>query len=423
MSHLAGRARLPVKCWGLSVNWSLLRRQVGGISAVVLAIAVDLVAWGGDRQLRSGALLPLWVVPVLTVVVYGALLLRWRWPVELFTLQWLYSLAGLLVPRYVPFACLLVALHSIACRRPARVSGVAFAACAVPFGIDSYNAANFSSRGSFSGNFAAAGLILFSCAACAWVLGRRTYLADRRARVAQEAHAQEAAEAVRTERLRLARELHDIVAHAVSAIILQAAGARTLVRTEDGRVRQAFTVIESAGVQAMNELHRMLGLLRTVDPDRATGGDYDQQPGLEDLPALIEFSEASGLDVRLVVEGRRTPLDRSVDLAAYRVVQESLTNATKHGGRTVTVRVRYAVSEQQVSIEVRNRRESVHDSLATEALSSGHGLIGLAERVSLVGGRLEAGPVGDGFLVRAELPLNQPGHLGSDPSAPGDEDW
>jgi signal transduction histidine kinase len=249
-------------------------------------------------------------------------------------------------------------------------------------------------------------------------------MADRRARLAQEAYAHQAAEAVRTERLRLARELHDIVAHAVSAIILQAAGARTLVTTEDGRVRQAFTVIESAGVQAMNELHRLLGLLRTVDPDQTAGTDFDDlQPGLEDLPALVDFSRASGLDINLVVEGRRARLDRSVDLAAYRVVQEALTNATKHGGRTVHVHVHYVLPEQQVSIEVRNLRESSQPATTVDSLSSGHGLIGLAERVSLVGGRLRAGPVGDGFLVRAELPLNQPGRVGGETAVPGDEDW
>jgi signal transduction histidine kinase len=406
----------------VKVSWS--RRFAGEVFVVSLAIAVDLVAWGGDRLLRSGEILPLWVVPALTIGIYGSLLFRWRWPVGLFTVQWLYALAGLIIPRYVPFACLLVGLHAVACRRPARISATAFAACAVPFGIDSYNAASLSKHGTFFGNFTAASLILFASATCAWMLGRRTYLADRRARVALETHAHEAAEAVRTERLRLARELHDIVAHAVSAIILQAAGARTLVKTEDRRVRQAFTVIESAGVQAMNELHRLLGLLRTVDPDRTAGTDFDaQQPGLEDLPALVDFSRASGLDVSLVVEGRRARLDRSVDLAAYRVIQEALTNATKHGGRTVNVHVHYVLPEQQVSIEVRNLRESSRPATTADSLSSGHGLIGLAERVSLVGGRLEAGPVGDGFLVRAELPLNKPGRVSGDAVAPGDEDW
>lgn len=400
------------------------RHLVGEVLTVALAIFVDLAAWGGDRQLRNGGFLPLWVVPALTIVVYGALLFRWRWPAGLFVVQWIYSLAGLLIPLYSPFACLLVGLHAVACRRPARISGTAYAVCAVPFGIDSYNAASVGAHGSFLGNLTGAGLLFFAAATCAWVLGRRTYLADRRAKVAQETHAHQAAEAVRTERLRLARELHDIVAHAVSAIILQAAGARTLVTTEDGRVRQAFTVIESAGVQAMNELHRLLGLLRTVDPDRTAGTDFDeQQPGLEDLPALVDFSRATGLDVNLVVEGRRARLDRSVDLAAYRVVQEALTNATKHGGRTVTVRVHYVVPERQVSIEVRNLRESSQPATTADSLSSGHGLIGLAERVSLVGGRLEAGPVGDGFLVRAELPLNQPGQVNGDTAVQGDEDW
>lgn len=382
------------------------RHLLRDVLVVVLAVAVDLAAWQGDRQLRGGELLPVWVVPAFTIGIYSMLLFRWRRPVEVFAIQWVYGLAGLLVPSYVPFACLLVALHGVASRRSGRVSAAAFAACAIPFGIDSFNAASATTRGEFLTNLAISGLLYFASAFCAWALGRRTYLADRRVRVMQDLQAEQQAQALRTERLRLARELHDIVAHAVTAMILQAAGARTLVNLQDERVRQALATIESAGVQAMNELHRLLGLLRTVDPDLVADIN-DQYPGLEDVPALVDFSRASGLHVDLAVEGRPAQLDRSVDLAAYRVIQEALTNAAKHGGPAVSVCIHYSRSKNQLDVSVHNQGGLSQDHVDAETMSSGRGLIGLAERVSLVGGRLEAGPVGDGFLVRVELPLSR----------------
>ena len=220
--------------------------------------------------------------------------------------------------------------------------------------------------------------------------------------------AKESEDAVRTERLRLARELHDIVAHAVSAMILQAAGTRALMSPhQDEHVRKALTVIESVGVQAMNELHRLLGLLRSVDPDRADSA-YEQ-PGLDDVPALIELSRDSDLEVEAIVEGRPAQLDRSVDLAAYRVIQESLTNATKYGGRATSVRIHVGWGQDHVMIAVRNTRGAPMRDVPVppQMISSGHGLLGLAERISLLGGRLEAGPDSNGFLVRAELPLSR----------------
>lgn len=395
---------VPVMSW---------MRRLGDVVVVVVAVIVDLIVWGGARQLRFGGLLPFWIVPTLTVATYSTLLVRRRWPIEVFALQWTYGLAGLIVSGYEPFTGLLVALHAVACRTRTRDAWIVLLACAVPFGVDTYDTAVVGTHSSVVVRAAAIGIVLLTLVATAWGLGRLTYLANDRARLMQEQHAAEATHAIRTERLRLARELHDIVAHAVTAMILQAAGGRTLVGPDDDRIREVFTAVESVGVQAMNELHRLLGLLRSADPEH-TGEHYDQQPRLRDIQALIDLSRAGGLDVHAAVEGAPGELDRSVDLAAYRIVQEALTNITKHAGRGAAVNIRTQWSGDRLTISVQNthgqlRRE--HGNLAR--LSSGHGLQGLAERVSLIGGRLETGAVSDGFLVRAELPLrsaHQPGN-------------
>ena len=299
-------------------------RRAGDVALVVLAAVVDLVVWGGDRQLRGGGALPFWVVPVLTALVFSTLLVRWRHPSTVFWVQWTYALAGLLLPGYEPFMGLLVALHAVACRTRPLVARSAVIACIVPFGIDSYNAAT-ELKGGVPAGFATSALLWAVLSGTVWGLGRISYAAHRRAERARELLAAEGVAAIRAERLRLARELHDVVAHAVSVMILQAAGARTLVHPRDERVRQSLEVIEAAGVQAMAELHRLLGLLRSVDPGPADAV-YEHQPTLKDLPSLIEFSRASGLVVDLAAEGEAAELDPSVDLAAYRVIQEALTN-------------------------------------------------------------------------------------------------
>lgn len=388
-------------------------RGVADLFVVAVAAVADLIVWGGDRQLRSGQVLPFWVVPALTVATYSTLLLRRRRPIEVFTLQWVYGLAGVLVPNYYPFAGVLVALHAVACRTRSRGAGIVLLACAVPFGVNTYNSAAFGAHPDVAVTIAANGVLWIVVMAAVWGLGRLTYFASVRARLVQERQAEEATRAVQAERLRLARELHDIVAHAVSAMILQAAGGQTLVGRDDDRIRQVFTVIESVGVQAMNELHRLLGLLRSADTEHAEE-HWGEQPGLKDLPGLVDLSRAAGLDVHTSVEGPPGELDRSVDLAAYRIVQEALTNVTKHAGQAAAVNVRTLWSRDRLTINVRNTHGQLRgDRDNPVVLSSGHGLQGLAERVSLVGGRLETGAVSDGFLVRAELPLrlaDQPGN-------------
>jgi signal transduction histidine kinase len=381
-------------------------RLAGDVALVVLAIIVDLVVWSGDRQLITGETLPFWVVPVLTTLVFSTLLVRWRHPSAVFWVQWTYALAGLLVPGYEPFAGLLVALHAVACRARPLVARTAIIACVVPFAIDSYNSTTADLNGGVAAGFATSALLWAVLSGTVWALGRFSYAAKRRAEKERELQAAEGEAAVRAERLRLARELHDVVAHAVSAMILQAAGARTLVHPRDDRVRQSLEVIEAAGVQAMAELHRLLGLLRSVDP--ASADDvYEHQPTLKDLPSLIDLSRASGLVVDLAAEGEAAELDPSVDLAAYRIIQEALTNTSKHAGQGAATRVHLRWHSDGLTITVRDTAGLDRPGRSrARPLSSGHGLIGLAERVNLIGGQFEAGAVAGGFLIRAELPLS-----------------
>jgi signal transduction histidine kinase len=397
----------------MTVSWL---RSVRDVAVVVVALAVELLVWHGDRQLRGGGTAPMWVVPVLAVAVFSTLLRRWRRPVEVFWLQWAYALAGLVLPGYQPFAGLLVALHAVARRAPARVAWLALVACALPFGVNGYNSAA-GAHSNARAVFAATAVLWIVLSAMVWGFGRLAKSTDDRA---EELRTEEAARAVRAERLKLARELHDIVAGAVGGMVLQAAGTRRLVGTQDEKVRESLRVIEHSGVQAMGELRRLLTLLRAADPATAEV-DRAHQVGLEDLPALVERFQAAGLTVETVADGHLgADLDPSVGLAAYRIVQESLTNTRKHAGPGAAVRIELSRGESYLTVTVRDAGGRSGDKVGMPSLSSGHGLVGLAERVALVGGLLSVGPVDGGFLVRAELPLRGPDPPARRPSAEGD---
>jgi signal transduction histidine kinase len=391
------------------VALSISARRAGDVLLVGTAAAIDLVVWGGDRLTRGGVLIPMWVVPTLTPTVYATLLLRWRHPVAVFVCQWVYGLAGLVLPSFDSFAGLLTSLHAVARRGSTQAALAALGACAIPFSVNSYNAA-VAAGGDLVVDFAGTGALWVAVALTVWGLGRLAHEAERRAESARRVAA---AEAVRAERLRLARDLHDIVTNAVSAMILQAAGAQTMVGRDWERVRAALEVVESAGVQAMAELHRLLGLLRAADPG-ATPHDDRRMPTLQDIDGLVALARASGVDVCTAVEGRPATLDPSVDLAAYRLVQEALTNTVKHAGRGARAHVSVRWDDDRLTITVRDQggRE---DPLRRAHPSPGYGLTGLAERIAIVGGELEAGRVDGGFVVKAEFPASGPAMPSSPP--------
>ena len=203
--------------------------------------------------------------------------------------------------------------------------------------------------------------------------------------------------AVAEERSRISRELHDVVAHSVSVMVVQAQAAQRLLQGEQQEARQALTSIETTGRQALTELRRLPGILRRTDAELALA----PQPSLKHLDALVEQTREAGLPIELSVEGDVGSLPPGVDLSAYRIVQEALTNALKHAG-PARARVEIHYSDAEVELEVSDDGPGTGGGEGT-----GHGLVGMRERVALYGGVLESGKrTGGGYLVRARLPLD-----------------
>jgi len=235
-----------------------------------------------------------------------------------------------------------------------------------------------------------------------WTVGRMVH--DRRQReIALEERAdalereqeQRARAAVAEERQRIARELHDVVAHAISVIVVQARGGRRLLDTEPAEARGAFDTIEGTGQQVLGEMRRLLGLLRESEDQLALA----PQPSLVRIDDLVEQVRDAGLPVELAIEGEPTELPPGIDLSAYRIVQEALTNALKHAG-PATARVTLRYGEDSLELEIAD-----DGSGSAAGNGGGHGLVGIKERVAMLGGEVEAGGrLAGGYTVRARLP-------------------
>jgi signal transduction histidine kinase len=220
------------------------------------------------------------------------------------------------------------------------------------------------------------------------------FAADRDAR---------AREAVADERTRLARELHDVVGHALNVVVIQAGAAQRVMEKKPELAREALTSIESAGRQALQDVERMLGILRA---ESGEDGSLQARPGLGRIPALAEQVARAGLPVRVVVTGERVPLAPSLDVSAYRIVQEALTNSLKHAGRA-RASVALSYSDEALEVEVLDDGRGVPANEEV-ALAGGRGIPGMHERVAVFGGRMEVGPRRErGFRVSARLPLKK----------------
>ena len=245
----------------------------------------------------------------------------------------------------------------------------------------------------------------------AWLLGnyvgsRRTYTAEleRQNRLLEEAQVGLADRAVTEERLRIARELHDVVAHTMSVVAVHAGSGRMVAEDNPIAARQALATIETATRSALLEMRRLLGVLRGSDGAQDYG--FAPAPGLRDLDALVADVVRSGVAVEVRVEGDRPDVPPGVDLSAYRIVQEALTNVLKHAGRARTVvAIRYA--DDAVTVEVDDEGPARGSPLTVPSVG-GHGLAGMRERVAMYQGHLAAGPrAGGGFRVVARLPFGE----------------
>ncbi len=246
-----------------------------------------------------------------------------------------------------------------------------------------------------------------SFAAISWLAGRgvrtRTRLTEELHEAAvreQEARALDAQRAAGDERRRIAREMHDVVAHSVSVMVVQAGGARRILERDPERAVAAAAQIERTGREALAEMRRLLGVLHRDDDEHDARAP---QPTMAGVDALVERARAAGLPVELHMEGERRSLPAGLDLAAFRVVQEGLTNALKHADHAPTdVHVRWGAHALELEILDRGPGPA-RDRLGGD---DGHGLVGMRERVKLYGGELEAGRRrGGGFRIRAKLPL------------------
>ncbi|RSS52310.1 sensor histidine kinase [Streptomyces sp. WAC07061] len=395
--------------------YDFIRRHPTGVDGfwAVLFFGISMMNVAGAEGQSTA--LRLATVPVVAALT-AALALRRRWTVPMF---WLSAGAGvyqLAIGQEIQFCdvALLVVLFTVAAADvPRWVSRTALAAglLASPlyflrFGVDK----NASGTEEFL-------FVLFMMVpfALAWVMGdslrtRRAYyaqLVERNQRLEKEREAQ-AKVAVAAERARIARELHDVVAHNVSVMVVQADGAAYVMDVAPDQAKEALQTISGTGRQALAEMRRLLGVLRTGEPQESE--DYVPQPDVEQIEVLVEQVRAAGLTVDFEVEGAPRRLPSGVELTAYRIVQEALTNTRKHGGPDASASVRLVYFDDGLGLLVEDDGRGAAHELYEDggADGAGHGLIGMRERIGMVGGTLDAGPrPGGGFRISALLPLKK----------------
>lgn len=361
--------------------WNWLRRHPYLVDiAIVAVLAAGYVGRAGHSHQWVGG------VP-LAVLQVAPLLVRRRYPRSvLAAVTAAFVVQTLVYTALLPLA-LAVAVYTVAASLPRRESAFASGAAAAVATLTVLALSNYHAALSYPIPLVAA-----------WVIGdnlgtRRAYmraLEERAERLEREQEA-ERARAVAEEQARIARELHDVIAHNVSVMVVQAAAANDVFDTQPESAREALRAIETSGRSALGEVRRLLG---------AVGGDYAPQPGLDRLDELVEQVRAAGLEVAVSIEGTPRELPAGVDLSAYRIVQEALTNTLKHAHATrADISLRFGDTE--LGVDVRD-----DGSGNGNGGGSGRGLIGMHERVAAFGGTLDAGPdPAGGFAVLARLPL------------------
>ena len=387
----------------MSVIYAWLRRHPQLVDAF-LALLIGLLGTGAVTGPHLTIRLPITVLLVIPVAF------RRKYPVPAFTAAAFAGAVQVVVTQAGPSGsdlAIVVLLYTLAAYRPRRESVTGLAACLLgsAVAVGHWMPGRASATGITLLDRIFVGSVMFGgTALIAWVLGdsmryRRAYYAaleERAARLEAERDAQAKISAA-AERARIARELHDVIAHNVSVMVVQADGASYALRSEPERASQALAAISSTGRQALAEMRRLLGVLRSGD----SGAGLAPQPGLEQLRELLDQARAAGLSVALNLEGTPHPLTEGAELAAYRVVQESLTNTRKHGGvlAAATVTLRY----QRDGLVVQVTDDGRGDVAAADG--PGHGLTGMRERIEMYGGTIKAGPLpAGGYRVIARIP-------------------
>ena len=384
--------------------WPYLKRYwfdaliVVGLGLSLAVTVHDVHRNGGDQGPRG----PLWFDVLATFAMFLPLFWRRRYPFGAPAAAAAIAGAssfvdGRLVPHNAFSWILLMAAAFLFGALPERSQAVA--GLAILFGVGAILARNDPSNG-MAGALLWVGIIFALPWAAGFGLGykfREADEANERAERAERERVEQARLAVSEERARIARELHDVVGHSVSVMTVQAAGARSLLDTDQEREREALMVIEQTGREALAEMRRLVGVLRRPEEGPALA----PQPSLGHLDKLVEQARESGLPVELHVEGKPVELSPGLDLTAYRFVQEGLTNAVKHANaQHADVLVRYDDGHVELTVSDDGTGDGGGES-------GGHGLVGMRERMSVYGGELEAGPRPEGgYRLHARLPVS-----------------
>jgi signal transduction histidine kinase len=375
-------------------------RRPRGRRSLAFDVGLALVAAAAElAQVIGAAGTPGWPALVLAAAAGGSLVLRRAAPLAVLATT-LLTTAIVALDNDPAGVSVLIALYTTAALCERRVSLAALvvtAAIAAPISAATADAPGRETSAAF-GAIVVVVLLIGIWGLGAYAQTQRRYRRElqERAASAEREREQLARIAVHEERASIARELHDIVAHSVSVMLVGVRGARDAVRTSPEVAEETLARVERSGEQSLAELRRILALLR----EPAQRADSRPQPSLAELDELVASYRAAGLAVRLEVIGESTPLPGGVELSVYRIVQEALTNALKHAHST-TVTVTLGYRDARLELEV------VDDGTPTPgAATAGQGLIGMRERVALLGGELETGPrEGGGFRVAARLPV------------------
>jgi len=388
-------------CEGMTA-WASVRRAVGRhpLAADALLAALLFVGmFAASRDQHDGDFIGTPSAIAAGAVACAALAFRRRWPLPVLAVATLGSAAAIsFTEARTPYtATVIVAAYTVATmveRRRAWAAALLAAAILLAMAI-----ASSADPWSNPRNLGLIAWVGLGVAVGDAMRSRRAYVAtiEERARRAEQTREEEAGRQVAEERLRIARELHDVVAHHIALINVQAGVAGHFLREKPDAAEEALGYVRLASRTALSELGTLLGVLRQSGDAVAP---TEPAPGLARLDTLVESFVQAGLRIDLTTSGRARPASAAVDLAAYRIVQESLTNAHKYGSGTVTVHVDHR--PDTLHIEVGNH---VPHGMAAPATSTGHGLVGMRERAASVGGKLRAGPRPDGmFEVCAVLP-------------------
>jgi signal transduction histidine kinase len=366
--------------------WSWLHRRPHVIDAVLVALLLFLgIGAASHRHLT--------VLPI-TLVVCETLPLLWRRrsPGLVVAVVAAVALASIALDVWLLPLQLGVALYTLTAVRSARreraVGGAAIVAVAI---------AVLAAGGLEFGAAAARVVFLIAAALLGDSIGsRRAYVREieEKAERLEREQEIEARRATAEEQARIARELHDVVAHALSVVVVQAGAADDAFERDPPAARAAIRAVDQSARSALADLRRVLGILHHDEPE------YAPQAGLDRLDALVENVRATGLEVSLEVVGESRPLPPSVGMSAYRIVQEALTNSLKHAhAERVRIRIRY---DETLHVDVSDNGRGATNGAA----APGRGLIGMRERVTLLGGTIDAGPgTNGGYLVRADIPI------------------